>query len=385
MKDKLHFHSIDALRFFAFLKVYLLHVPLQGSFPVFSFLKSGGGIGVLFFFVLSGFLITYLLVADKLKNGQVNLKTFFIRRSFRIWPLFYLMIILGFMLPYEWKEWIGFHMVGGGYDPEWQYSFSFLENYKSLFEDRPPKTTPLSVFWSLCIEEHFYLLWMVVFYLVPLKKVLTFLTASVLLSWLARAIEPALFDNARIIQNELLTHLDFFAIGGMLGYFTAKQYERTMAFIEGYNTWLKRGVVLSVVVFVICQDLILPNTGLLRIFRATIIALIFTVLIAVFLPPNSAIRIKSSVLAYLGKISYGLYVYHIICIHVVFQYFIRHHIVLDNWRNLSIYLLLTFFGSVALSALSFRYFEQPFLRLRNRLTIKKEELFSKAEALPPNT
>jgi len=71
---KRYFHSIDSLRFFAFLKVYLLHLPIQGDFPIFSFLKSGGGIGVSFFFVLSGFLISYLLILEKVKKNRINLK-----------------------------------------------------------------------------------------------------------------------------------------------------------------------------------------------------------------------------------------------------------------------------------------------------------------------
>jgi peptidoglycan/LPS O-acetylase OafA/YrhL len=74
------------------------------------------------------------------------------------------------------------------------------------------------------------------------------------------------------------------------------------------------------------------------------------------------------VLAYLGTISYGLYVFHIIVIHVVFQYCLRHDIALDTWGRGAVLVLVTFGGSVALSSLSFHYFEQPFLRLRDRLT-----------------
>ena len=100
---KLHFHSLEALRFFAFFKVYLLHLPLAIPSPALSYLKRGGGIGVQFFFVLSGFLITYLLVADKLARGQVDLRRFFIRRSLRIWPLFYALVLLAFLLPTAWE------------------------------------------------------------------------------------------------------------------------------------------------------------------------------------------------------------------------------------------------------------------------------------------
>jgi peptidoglycan/LPS O-acetylase OafA/YrhL len=65
--EKRYFHTLDALRFFAFFKVYLLHLPEQGDFPLFEYLKSGGGLGVQFFFVLSGFLITYILTFEKAK------------------------------------------------------------------------------------------------------------------------------------------------------------------------------------------------------------------------------------------------------------------------------------------------------------------------------
>ncbi len=173
-QNRLHFHSLDALRFFAFLKVYLLHIPIHGDFPIFSFIKSGGGIGVSFFFVLSGFLITYLLVFEKQKTGKINIKNFLVRRSLRIWPLFYLMVIMVFLLPYEFKELIGFHMTPNGYEFDWKYSFSFLENYKALLMDAPPKTTPLSVFWSLCIEEHFYIFWLILLSLTPVKHIFKF-------------------------------------------------------------------------------------------------------------------------------------------------------------------------------------------------------------------
>ncbi|HMG14027.1 MAG TPA: acyltransferase, partial [Saprospiraceae bacterium] len=209
--NKIHFHSLDALRFFAFLKVYLLHLPLEGDFPVFSYLKSGGGLGVDFFFVLSGFLITYLLVFDKLRDGQINVRKFFIRRSLRIWPLFYLIVIILFLLPYEFKEYYGLHMINSGYDLDWRYSFTFLENYKMLVMDSFPKTTPLSVFWSLCIEEHFYLFWMISLFFIPVKYFIRFFIACIIIGLVARLLDNSIYHNSHILTADLFTNLDYFA------------------------------------------------------------------------------------------------------------------------------------------------------------------------------
>src|SRR3954470_709736 len=98
-KGRRHFHSFDALRFFAFLKVFLLHLPII-AFPFFSYLKNGGGTGVIFFFVLSGFLITYILLTEKSGSGSINLGHFFLRRILRIWPLYYLMVAFAFCTPF---------------------------------------------------------------------------------------------------------------------------------------------------------------------------------------------------------------------------------------------------------------------------------------------
>ncbi|MFK8006375.1 MAG: acyltransferase family protein [Saprospiraceae bacterium] len=369
MNRKKRFHTLDALRFFAFLKVYLLHVPLQGDFPIFSFLKSGGGIGVSFFFVLSGFLITYLLVFEKTQNGQINIRKFFIRRSLRIYPLFFFLVGLAFLLPYELKEKIGFHMIGGGYDLDWRYSFTFLENYKMLLTDNFPKTTPLSVFWSLCIEEHFYITWMIVLFLIPKNRILIFLISCVFIAWTARYFDPMIWGNSIIQQNDLFTNMDYFAIGGILGWLVVKKYNQLVKFIESISLTKKYFFIFAVIILVIFQSQILPeHIFSLSIIRPTIIALAFTFLIAIFIPPNSKIRIKeSNPISYLGKISFGLYVYHLIFVHVLFQYFLKENILMNNWWTVGFFMAVTFGGSVVISIFSFRYLESPFLKWRNRM------------------
>ncbi|MBF9224100.1 acyltransferase family protein [Hymenobacter ruricola] len=368
---KLHFASLEALRFFAFLKVYLFHVPIQVESPLFNYLKRGGGIGVQFFFVLSGFLITYLLVADKRARGQVDARGFLIRRSLRIWPLFYAGVLLAFLVPDDLAQRLGLHMVSGGYVPDWRFSFTFLENYKMLLMDNFPRTTPLPVFWSLCIEEHFYLVWVAAIFLVPRRHILTFLLACLPLAYAFRALEPFVFpNNVQMETNDLLTHLDEFAIGGLLGYWVAVDYAGFSARLNGIRLPVRYLLLAGALLVIVCQADTLPYAAgsLFNIFRSTAVALLFALIIAVFLPAGSAIRLENPVLAYLGRISYGLYVFHILFIHMAFQYCLDRHIVVDSLGKAVLMVAVTLGPTVALSSLSFRYFETPFLRLRERLT-----------------
>ncbi|NVO21463.1 MAG: acyltransferase [Bacteroidetes bacterium] len=370
---KFHFHSLDALRFFAFLKVYFLHVPVQGNFPVFGLLKSGGGIGVCFFFVLSGFLITYLLSHEKLHVGQIDFKKFLIRRTLRIWPLYFLVVLVVFMLPYGFKESSGLHMVGGGYNFDWRYSFTFFENYKMLLVDNFPKTTPLSVFWSLCIEEHFYIVWLIGLFLLPSKYIFRFLSGCFVVAIAARLIEPHLFAYQVIDANDLFTNMDYFASGGLLGYLVARDYEAVAGFIQKIYAWVKYLVILLVIIVVIFQSYFLPNVqgSFFSYIRPTVISVMFTILLSLFIPKDSRIRINSKVLNYLGTISFGLYVYHLIFVHMVFQYCIHHKILIDNWITLSTYILITLGGTIGVSMVSYHFFEKPFLSLREKWTLKK--------------
>ncbi len=377
MGNKLHFHSLDAFRFFAFFKVFLLHVPITSAvaFPVFGFLKKGGGIGVSFFFVLSGFLISYLLIHEKISTNKVDIKKFFIRRTLRIWPLFFLIIILMFVLPVNIKTlFLGFNEYGYGYDLDWHFSFFFLENYKMYLTDMHPNATTITMFWTLCIEEHFYILWVFAMFFIPKNRILLFLICSVILAIVSRFIEPLVIHNEHIETQEIFTNLDFFAIGGILGYFVAKNFEKVAGFIDSIPFFIRVLTVLIVIAFVVFQSEIYPyhypSVG--NVFRPTVIAILFTCLIAVFIPKDSKLKFSDkNPLSYLGKISYGLYIYHAFVMVGLNKIFIHFNLPLVNWANLSLFMLISFISSVVISSLSYHYFEKPFLRLRERITIKK--------------
>jgi len=110
----------------------------------------------------------------------------------------------------------------------------------------------------------------------------------------------------------------------------------------------------------------------LDLFKFSIQALIFTLVILLFLPENAVIKISDkSVLTKWGKLSYGLYVYHIIWIHVVFKIYRNLEIELNNWPDYIVFAVITFVGTLFTAYLSYRYFEMPILRLRERRKVSK--------------
>ena len=106
-KKMIYFQNLDGLRFFCFLTVFFYHgfhtesaaVKDSGLYQFFKWgIAENGFLGVNFFFVLSGFLITYLLIKEKELNGKINIIHFWFRRILRIWPLYFICVFVGFGL-----------------------------------------------------------------------------------------------------------------------------------------------------------------------------------------------------------------------------------------------------------------------------------------------
>ena len=161
-KEKIFFPNLDGLRFLSFFSVFFFHIwvlmfdryRLSGPTPwVVKFLFQNGEIGVNFFFVLSGFLITYLLIQEKKITGKIHVANFYIRRILRIWPLFYVCILFGLVLYPLLKKVIGGELFVVAHP--WTY-FVFLNNFDFLKNGAP---AIISVLWSVAIEEQFYLVW----------------------------------------------------------------------------------------------------------------------------------------------------------------------------------------------------------------------------------
>jgi peptidoglycan/LPS O-acetylase OafA/YrhL len=365
------FHSIDALRFFAFFKVFLLHIPLQGeTMPVFKLLKRGGGIGVLFFFVLSGFLITYILVKEKSTSQGLDIGRFLRNRALRIMPLFFLVVLFALFFPEPWASTLGFRMIGGGYEPNIWTSLTFLENYQMIMQNNSPRNTPLIVFWSLCIEEHFYLLWCLMTGFISLKYLPKILLGLWFAAPLFRLLYAHYLPNNTMEDNDLFTNIDLFAAGGILGFFIATKHDWLSEKINQISVFYQYTYIAFLIFYIIFEKEITAFLGLTHILKPNVFAALFTLLIAIFVVKNGRLKISNTnIFSQLGKMSYGLYVFHLIFLHSFFQYCLKHNILLDNPLNVFSFMLLTFTASLALSWLSYHYFEMPILKFKKILKV----------------
>ncbi len=346
-----HFHTFDALRFSSFLLVFLHHLPKTGNIWIDFFLKSGG-IGVSFFFVLSGFLITYILLYEKKNRQTISLKKFFIRRILRIWPLFYLMIAFAFLSPYL-LQLFGINSANNGYKPNLLVSMLFVENYRMMLTDTFPDGAPLRIMWTLCIEEHFYLLWGILLYFISVKNVPLLIFAAIVIANIARPI----YSTVGIKHLDVFSNFDYFAFGALPAYI--------LLFKNKFMVAIDKIPVLTKHIFLLlttCFVFIIPNVADLDtayFWAPTLFCLLFSTLILFTLSKNNIYIQDDLWYSRLGKYTYGLYLYHTIVLLLALHIFKPSSII--SWCILT---LISLIITCIISSASYHLFEKQFLKLK---------------------
>jgi len=360
MSEKINkFETFDALRFFAFFKVFIFHIPIL-SFPIFNFIKNGGGIAVCFFFSLSGFLITYLILEEKKNTGKMNLYYFFSRRTLRIWPLYYIMLLFAFLTP-SILSLISINSVGDGYKPDWIMSIFFLENYKMILTDSFPNVSPLGVMWSLCIEEHFYLIWGIALFFIPLRKTYVLILLSIIIAHLSRYI---FYLNGWSFLD-IFTNLDYFAYGAIPAVLFSLFKDNTIEFISEISDLIK----ISVLVIALFIVLILSNIhfSYKELIQPSILGLTFCSVIFLIIFQNEKFKLGSkNIFSMLGVFTYSLYLTHTVIINLFVKILEKIGLSLASPIVALLFIVVTFSITVAASMLSYYLIEKPFLNLKNK-------------------
>lgn len=365
--NKVYFPNLNGLRFIAALLV-VIHHSEQFKY-IFKFdnywnvrsIRNVGQLGVILFFVLSGFLITYLLLKEKNDAGTISIKYFYFRRILRIWPLYYLIMILAFfILPYFSLFSIpGFtESFNADYWSIFILFLLFLPNVALVMYSPVPFA---SQSWSVGVEEQFYLLWPWI--IKKSKKPLNLLFAIIFFSLIIYWVLSFMHKNSSdYIVSQLFRfwehfNIDCMAIGGIAAWILFNKKEKILLFF--YNKYLQIIVYLLTVGALVKGfyfPVIIPYLDLNCEFYAFLFAVIILNLAS---NPNSIISMENKLLDYLGKISYGLYMYHVLAIVITIKL-----VVPFFPSNNFIFYLSNVILLMIMSSISYELFEKKFIKMK---------------------
>jgi peptidoglycan/LPS O-acetylase OafA/YrhL len=351
--------ELDVLRFFAFSCVFLAHSWL-GDSTIARTLQLAAQVGLPLFFLLSSFLITELLERECVRAGTIHLRSFFVRRILRIWPL-YLTFIVG--------TYLFWHNTVLATEPITRGRFiSYLvmvANWYAVVK-RNIGLSPISPLWSISVEEQFYLLWAFLYKpggktLATIASMLTFPVAMIAIFYVTR--QPGATD-VELWPNSFVLFI-FFGAGAIIALYKHRLPRPSccairLASFSGSLLIALLGVVLFKPVGTVSFAQSVGRYGCMLIAAAGL-------LLSAYGSSNAG---RSRLLVYLGKISFGLYVFHMLTIEWADELTLR-VLKLVHHGGALITLVLSAVLTVSLAALSYRFLESPFLRLKDRFAVVK--------------
>lgn len=370
--EKPYFPALDGLRFIAFLAVFLHHATfyMDGDFSeneVWKFFRYSGWVGVDIFFVLTGFLITILLLHERENFGKFSIKHFWYRRILRIWPLYYLAFMVGFFVaPFMFSTVFsnsGFIAISNQeVDNTAIWYLSFLGNWSVVLQGYG-ELRSITQLWAISVDQQFYILWPLVLLFVTGIRSSLFIGLLFILGAVAiRFFLTQIGTQHPGIYVHTSARLDSFVIGALLAQMLFYKPTWIDKFKWFYSLMFQ---VLSIIVLVTLlyfshqQEHFAIRNG---IYGYLVIALIISYLILVCIKTNTfLVKILSSTpFIYLGKISYGLYIWHILALEILFYSIGR-----TEYQLLIPILglpLTIFFGYQ-----SYIYIEKPFLNYKSKI------------------
>ncbi|QIG88338.1 acyltransferase [Chryseobacterium sp. POL2] len=351
---KYNLPNITSARFFLALLVVLFHVMQfaeKRGFPSntdWAILNKGTE-AVFAFFSLSGFLIIRNLYLEKLNTGSVSIKDFYKRRIFRIFPLYYAVLIFGLLyynviLPYF------------GFEIERLYSYTEAILLGGTFFSNILKTYQpggiIEVLWSIGIEEQFYILIAPCFLIFSKKNIVWLLAVFSIVYFILYN-----FDVIEFLKKYVM-YFYFFSVSGLFAIFTI-QYPNYKI-----PNWIKISIY-AFVLFYFFSDWILENTAE---WMYQLISTLFFPLMIISLISQPISFLENKTLKYFGKISYGIYMLHAIVMQIV-GFMVLKFIPFET-INPNLFIISFTFANIILTLIfahiSYQYFEKFFLKLGHK-------------------
>lgn len=360
-----YFPNLDATRFLAAFAVFTLHFSneIRAIYPnlteaswfnVIYIFTGKGGLGVNFFFVLSGFLITYLILQERKQYGQFHLGRFLIRRTLRIWPLYFIIGGIGFFLfPLIFSDYTTFHQA--------ENYFLFLANFDEIWYGALDPINFLTAPWSVSVEEQFYLFWgFALFLLFRLKKFHPY-SLIIVLYLLSFWFRFEHWQDERVLYHHTLAVAQDILIGAIIG-IALFEGQRWIKWVQNLNQgWVLFGYVFG---FFLCIAKNKLFMGEMVIFERFILSLFFAFVIIDQVKDEKAFYPLGMILPfnYLGKISYGLYMYHLVVMFLMTRWVDFGD--LPVYLGILLYFVISFGLTVGIASLSYYFIESKLLSLK---------------------
>ena len=356
LKKEIYFPELDGLRFFAFFLVFVYHYSLLTQVYFNSPLKYFW-IGVDLFFVLSAFLFTKLLTAEYSNTRSISFKKFYLRRIFRIWPIYFLFV--GFSTAYyilkngPLSKSIGLRVLG---------LFSFSDNLITAVKGYSPLPFTGHL-WTIGYEEQFYIFVPIIIYFLVRSSVRTrliFFGSVLVLFNMIRFVLISDKATGPAIYVLPFTHFESILMGIIVGFGdTDFLFEKLRPLVLGLFGVLFFGF--------LCLLPVMEDVSFLLIASYSFVGLSTSSVL--FSVSNSDLLRKifsNKLLVFLGKRSYGLYVYHLLAYAIANAEVRRiQEVHVKYFALFGVWLFIT----VVISLASYEFIELPFLRLKKRFEV----------------
>lgn len=346
----IYFKGLNGIRAIASIIVVIWHVDQYSA--LFNIESKGfclNGMAtraVDLFFVLSGFLITFLLLKEKEQYGKIDLKKFYLRRILRIWPIYYLVVLIAFLIYF-------FNIL----TPENSLIISaffylfFLANIAFSTGYDLKAITPL---WSVGVEEQFYLFWPII--ISKLKKyefffIIIFISGAVIRVFFSFFIFNKNLDFIHFLYNFKINIMSLGALGAYWIYNSSK-----------YLNLIYRKDIQIVSWSVLLISIFYKPLHVLSVFDSELNSIFyFVIILNVSNNKNTLITLENEMFKFFGKISYGVYIYHMLLIHVL-SIIVKKIDIKFNYFSLQFFILII---TIFISWFSYIYFEKYFLKKKN--------------------
>ncbi|MCD6065202.1 MAG: acyltransferase 3 [Bacteroidetes bacterium] len=355
MKKNLEFlPQIDGLRFIAVLGVIIAHWVAQSFTGSVILGNIPYGTGVNLFFVISGFLITYILllkkddIANKESTFKTEIKNFYVKRTLRIFPIYYLLILILCIVNYE--E-IRLYLID---------LLTYTSNWYMVLENK--YIGHQTHLWSLAVEEQFYLVWPFCILLVPKKRILLTIFLFILIGFLSKIFFLFFTSHVSAVNGATFSCFDSLGFGALIAY---NQIHKVVKLNIKYVKILLWSSILVYILLYVSPGLLKDPVKFLLFNSMTSVVFFFMIFIAAnngYTGFWKAILENKSVL-YLGRISYGMYLYHNF---IPLIYFAGLNKFFPGFKTDFDLFVIYFLMLVIISTVSWYLIERPLLSLKKR-------------------